>query len=315
MRTIDPDHDGTALLHPDYAAALDRLPAFALSDAALEAVRAGIGMMTYTPTGAVDCTVHEVPGTGVTVRVYRPVGVDGPLPCVYAIHGGGYVLGDAAMLDARMDVWCVAHRCVGVSVEYRLAPEHPYPAGLDDCHVGLRWVHEHAADLGIDPDRIGIQGTSAGGGLAAALAIYERDEGGVPVAFQLLECPMLDDRRVTHSSRIEGLAVWSRESNEYGWAAYLGPLADADDAIPAFAAPARAADLSHLPPAIVLVGGADGFRDEDVAYATRLMQAGVPTELHVYPGAPHGAQIIPDTAVNLQWERDVEDWLARQLAH
>ena len=148
------------------------------------------------------------------------------------------------------------------------------------------------AELGIDPDRIGIGGTSAGGGLAAALALLARDRGEVPVAFQLLECPMLDDRQETSSSQLEGLPVWSRESNEFGWRSYLGELYGSDD-VPALAAPARARDLRGLPPALVIVGGADGFRDEDVLYALRLNQAGVPTELHVLPGAPHGGAAVP----------------------
>ncbi|MEI7999966.1 MAG: alpha/beta hydrolase [Actinomycetes bacterium] len=312
MKTTDPDHDGVAILHPEYRAALGQLPNFALSDETLAVMRSSIGAMPFSPSGRTTHEDHAVPG-GVTVRVHRPVRTTGVLPCIYAIHGGGYVMGSYEILDARFDDWCPRFDCVGVSVSYRLAPEHPFPAGLDDSHAGLAWVHEHAGELGIDPDRIGIQGTSAGGGLAAALAQYERDTGGVPIRFQLLECPMLDDRRVTPSSRLDQLAVWSRESNEYGWKSYLGARYGHDD-VPAHAAPARATDLSGLPPAFVGVGGADGFRDEDVAYALRLMQAGVPTELHVYPGAPHGAQIIPGSAVNQQWERDAADWVLRQLA-
>jgi acetyl esterase/lipase len=222
-------------------------------------------------------------------------------------------MGSYDMLDRVMDEWCPALDVVGVSVEYRLAPEAAFPVPLEDCYAALRWVHAHAADLGIDPDRIGIQGTSAGGGLAAALALLARDRGEVPLAFQILECPMIDDRLETESSRIDRLQVWSRESNTYGWSAYLGPLAGSDE-VPYTAAPARAEDLSDLPPAIVCVGGADGFRDEDVQYALRLMQAGVATELHVYPGAPHGAQIVPTAPAASQWWRDVTEWLTRRVA-
>ena len=156
-----------------------------------------------------------------------------------------------------------------------------------------------------------MMGVSAGGGLAAALCLLARDRGEVPVAFQLLDQPMLDDRQVTPSSREDGLAVWSRDSNTFGWKSYLGDLYGADD-VPPTAAPARATDLSGLPPAFVSVGAADGFRDEDIDYALRLNQAGVPTELHVYPGGCHGFNVMaPDAAVTKQCLRNMEDWLRR----
>jgi acetyl esterase/lipase len=260
-------------------------------------------------------TDHTVPGDpDVTVRVHQPVGTkagDGR-PCVYSIHGGGYVLGSYEMDDALFDRWCNALGIVGVSVEYRLAPDTPYPGAITDCYRGLKWTFEHAEELGIDPECIGIRGISAGGGLAAALALVARDRGEVQVAFQLLDCPMLDDRQLTASSRLDGLAVWSREANEFGWRSYLGELYGKPD-VPTHAAPARETDLSGLPPAFVSVGTVDGFRDEDVDYATRLNQAGVPTELHVYPGACHGYQIAAESAVARQSTRDADDWLARQV--
>ncbi len=195
-----------------------------------------------------------------------------------------------------------------------MAPETPYPGPLDDCYQGLRWTYEHAADLGIDPSCIGVMGVSAGGGLAAALALLARDRGEVPVAFQLLDSPMLDDRQRTLSSRQDGLPVWSRNSNTFGWKAYLGDRYGRDD-VPATAAPSRAADLAGLPPAFVSVGALDGFRDEDVEYALRLNQAGVPAELHVYPGACHGfTMLAPEAAVTKQCMRNMEDWLTRQFA-
>ena len=199
-----------------------------------------------------------------------------------------------------------------MSVEYRLAPETAYPGPLDDCYAGLRWTFEHAAELGIDADRIGIAGVSAGGGLAAALALLARDRGEVPVAFQLLECPMIDDRQTTSSSRLDGLPIWSRESNDVRVAQLSRrPLRPCRP--PPYAAPARADDLTGLPPALVIVGGADGFRDEDIEYALRLNQAGVPTELHVLPGAPHGVQLFADSVVARRWNRIVVEWLGLQL--
>jgi acetyl esterase/lipase len=184
---------------------------------------------------------------------------------------------------------------------------------LEDCYRGLTWTYDNAEELGIDRDRIGIGGVSAGGGLAASLALLARDRGEVPVAFQLLDCPMLDDRQVTASSQQDGLPVWSRESNTYGWRAYLGDLYGTDD-VPYTAAPARAEDLSGLPPAFVSVGSIDGFLDEDISYAMRLNHAGVPAELHVYPGACHGYQMAADSEIARQSRRDIDDWLRRQIS-
>ncbi|HVX20997.1 MAG TPA: alpha/beta hydrolase [Acidimicrobiales bacterium] len=301
---------------------LDAAIAAVVSDVPLGTIDAG-NLAHYRATqvappiplsDAVDRRDVEVPGTPpVTVRVHRPVGADGPLPCVYSIHGGGYVLGSYDMDDARFDVWCPRYGCVGVSVEYRLAPETPYPGPLEDCYAGLKWVYDHHDDLGVDRDRIGVAGISAGGGLAAALALLARDRGEVPLRFQLLECPMLDDRQVTPSSQLDGLAIWSRESNTFGWRSYLGDRYGTDD-VPAYAAAARATDLSGLPPAYVCVGNVDGFCDEDVAYATRLNQAGVPAELHVYAGAPHGVMLFDGTDVARRYLRGVDDWIGRQLA-
>lgn len=248
----------------------------------------------------------------IVVRVHRPVGVDGVLPCLYSIHGGGYVLGSYEMDDSTFDVWCAKFGIVGVSVEYRLSPETSYPGPLEDCYAGLRWTHAHAAELGIDPDQIGIRGVSAGGGLCAGLALLARDRGEVPVAYQLLDCPMIDDRQVTSSSQLDDLLIWNKHSNTFGWQSYLGDLYGTDE-IPGYAAAARATDLSGLPPAYVCVGGADGFRDEDMTYALRLSQAGVPTEVHVYPGAPHGVALFAHLDVAKRYTGDQTDWLRRQV--
>jgi acetyl esterase/lipase len=275
-------------------------------------IRAAIGGLELPP--APGRAEHVVPGDPpVPVRVHRPPDLDGPAPCLYSIHGGGYVIGSYDLDSFMLDDLCPRLGIVGVTVEYRLAPETPYPGPLEDCYRGLQWTVDHADELGIDPDRIGITGLSAGGGLAAALALLARDRGGPSIAFQLLDCPMLDDRQTTWSSRRDGLPVWSRRSNEFGWRSYLGELYGTDD-VPATAAPARAPDLSGLPPAFVSVGSVDGFLDEDVDYALRLNHAGVPCELHVYPGAPHGYQIAVTAPLTVQSRRDVEDWLRRQMA-
>ena len=303
------------ILDAEIAPLLELAPTLQLSVDALPAVRDLRNTQFQVElSDGVERTDHVVSeDPHVVVRVHRPKGVAGPLPCVYSIHGGGYVLGTYEMDDARFDRLCTRFSCVGISVEYRLAPETSYPGPLEDCYAGLSWTYDHADELGVDGARIGIGGVSAGGGLAAGLALLARDRGEVPIAFQLLECPMIDDRQTTSSSRLEGLPIWSRESNEFGWRSYLGELYGRAD-VPYYAAPARATDLSDLPPAFVSVGGADGFLAEDVDYAVRLMQAGVPTELHVYPGAPHGYALVPDSAVARQSRRDIDGWLARQIA-
>jgi acetyl esterase/lipase len=299
---LDPEVAGVAALVPFDEVTTDLLPA----------LRARFEMPGSDLVERVDLVVPGDPE--IQVRVSRPKAAAGPLPCVYSMHGGGYVIGTNTMDDGFFDELGPKLGFVGVSVEYRLAPETPYPGPLEDCYRGLRWTQAHAAEIGVDPNRIGVMGVSAGGGLAAALALLARDRGEVPLAFQLLDQPMLDDRQRTPSSRDDDLAVWTRNSNTFGWRSYLGDLYGHDD-VPPTAAPARATDLSGLPPALVSVGAVDGFRDEDVDYATRLNQAGVPTELHVYPGACHGFNLLaPDAAVSKQSARNIEHWLAAQLA-
>jgi acetyl esterase/lipase len=268
------------------------------------------GMASSTGVSRRDYVVAGTPD--VTVRVHVPSAVQPAAPCLYHIHGGGYVLGHRSMDDPRFDRWCPSVGLIGVSVEYRLAPETPYPGPLDDCYAGLKWVFEHAEELGIDSTRIGIGGASAGGGLAAALALLARDRGELPVAFQMLAYPMIDDRQTSESSHWE-VPSWTPADNEFGWRSYLGDLYGRD--VPYLAAPSRAPDLTGLPSALVYVGTLDGFCDEDVLYAMRLYQAGVPTELHVYSGLPHGFEsAAPDAAVTKRCQRTVEEWLTRTVA-
>lgn len=303
----------TVELHPEIAPLKEFVPLTTIDASVLEMVRT-------TPLGEpvelsdqVERTDHVVSDDPhVWVRVHRPAGVDGPLPCVYSIHGGGYVIGSTSMDDPSFDAWCQRFQIVGVSVEYRLSPETAYPGPLEDCYAGLKWTYDHADELGIRRDQIGIHGVSAGGGLAAGLALLARDRAEVPLQFQLLDCPMIDDRQTTPSSQLEDLLIWSRESNTFGWRSYLGDLYGTDD-VPSYAAAARADDLSGLPATYISVGGADGFRDEDTIYAMRLAGAGVPTELHVYPGAPHGVALFAHTEVAQQYIRDKNDWLRRQI--
>ena len=249
----------------------------------------------------------------IRLRVHRRKGLEGDLPCIYWIHGGGYVLGSPEQDDLRFDRWCQRFNAVGVAVQYRLAPENPYPAPIEDCYAGLKWVKEHGAELGIDTNRVGIGGPSGGGGLAAALALVVRDRAEFAIDYQLLIYPMIDDTRTSVTANWD-VPVWNPKSNQFGWSSYLGELFGGDD-IPAHAAPARATDLSGLPPTYIMVGTLDAFADEDITYAQRLNQAGVEVELHVYPGAPHGFEgFAPATAVARQARRDINDWLGARLA-
>ncbi|MCW2547473.1 MAG: lipase [Mycobacterium sp.] len=302
----------TDLLHPDVLKVVEAMAFSSLSPEQVAMIRS-VDWPAPAPSDQVERTEYLVPGEpAVPLRVHRPKGVTGPLPCVYSIHGGGYVVGDYGMDDALFEELCPSLGIIGVSVQYRLAPESAYPQPLEDCYRGLTWTYEHADDLDIDRERVGVRGVSAGGGLAAALALLNRDRGEVPLAFQLLDCPMLDDRQATHSSQTEGLPVWSRESNRFGWQSYLGNLYGTDN-VPYTAAPARADKLAGLPPAFVSVGTVDGFLDEDVDYALRLNHAGVPTELHVYPGACHGYQMATECEITVQSRRDAESWLRRVI--
>lgn len=187
--------------------------------------------------------------------------------------------------------------CVIVAVEYRLAPEHPFPAPVEDCYAALKWLATNASELGVDSGRLAIGGASAGGGLTAGLALLARDRDEVKVCFQLPIYPMIDDRNVTPSSQaITEPRVWNRQANLLAWQAYLGRVKAGGKSVSPYAAASRAKDLKGLPPAYIPVGELDLFLDEDIEYAQRLLQAGVPTELHVYAGGYHGSDIFVPTA-------------------
>jgi acetyl esterase/lipase len=228
-------------------------------------------------------------GSGVGVRLHRPVGISPPAPALLWIHGGGYVIGNAAQDDGLCRRFARELGITVASVDYRLAPEHPYPASLEDCYSALTWL---AGLPAVDPARVAIGGVSAGGGLAAALALLARDRGEVTPTLQLLAYPMLDDRSGTGPEN-PNYRLWGPKSNRFGWAAYLG------GADPQVAVPARHDDLSGLPPAWIGVGTHDLFHDEDLAYAERLTQAGVPCQVEVVDGAFHGFDlVVPKAAVS-----------------
>jgi acetyl esterase/lipase len=263
-------------------------------------------------------TVEErtVPGADgdpdISLLICRPTAPTGTLGCVYHTHGGGMILGDNRTGVIEMLDWAERFNLVVVSVEYRLAPETPHPGPVEDCYAGLEWTAKNAAELGFDPSRLIIAGGSAGGGLAAALALMARDRGGPALLGQMLIYPMIDDRNDTPSAvQMAGLGIWDRTSNATGWGALLGDAAGGPDVSP-YAAPARATDLSNLPPAFIDVGSAETFRDEDVAYASRIWQAGGRAELHVWPGAFHGFDsMVPSAAISQEAREARVRWLNR----
>jgi len=314
--------DISSRLDSEHLAALDLLPDDLLDLADLAESRTRINdHWANAPeppmpesVSIVDHLGEGVDGHSVMVRVYTPIAKRQNSPTFYWIHGGGLVLGDVSISDP----WCaeVAQELnvVVASVEYRLAPEFPYPIPLEDCYTGLTWLFQSAAALSIDVSRIAIGGGSAGGGLAAGLAMLARDRGEVRPFFQFLRAPMLDDRNETRSSHlITDTRLWNRAANRAAWNAYLEGKAGASD-ISEYAAPARATNLSGLPPAIVTVGDLDLFVDEDIAYAQALLHAHIAAELHVYPGAVHGSGgLVPNSDISQRWKRDELAALDRAL--
>jgi acetyl esterase/lipase len=317
-------------IDPEIAPLLAAMPAAPALDAeTLHLVRPYATLPPETALAGHDVTRREVSASGadgaqVPLTVLRPAGAaprGASAPCVYWVHGGGMVMGDRySQIDIPLD-WLTRFGAVVVSVDYRLAPEVGGTTLVEDCYAGLVWVAEHAAQLGIDPERIVVAGTSAGGGLAAGTTLLARDRGGPTVSAQVLVCPMLDHRNDTVSSRQhEGPTVWSRDANAFGWAAVLGGLDGPDGPdgpgteVPASVSPALATDLSGLPTTYLDVGSAEVFRDEVVTYATRIWAAGGQAELHVWAGGVHGFDaLFPEARVSRTARQARSDWLERVL--
>ncbi|MFJ2559222.1 MULTISPECIES: alpha/beta hydrolase [unclassified Streptomyces] len=262
---------------------------------------------------------RQVPGPqgapDIKLLICRPAEARTPTAAVYHVHGGGMIMGDSRTFLPELLSTVRGMGIAVVSVEYRLAPETPHPGPVEDCYAGLVWTVEHADELGIDPARVVIAGGSAGGGLTAAVALLARDRGGPELTAQMLMSPMLDDRNDSYSAiQMAGLGIWDRAENQVGWTALLGDAVGGPDVSP-YGAPARATDLSGLPPTFIDVGAAETFRDEAVTYAGRIWQAGGQAELHVWPGVFHGSLgFAPQARVSQDTFAAYRAWLRRVLA-
>jgi acetyl esterase/lipase len=298
---------------PELAAAVAMLPTLDVSDipaarATMKELRAGLPVPDETGISVTDVTVPGPAGApDVTLRIYRPDEVTGPIG-IYDVHGGGFILGDIDASHAGNVALARAVGAVVVTVEYRLAPEAPFPAPLEDAYAGLVWFAEHAADYGVEPARIAIHGISAGAGLCAGLALLARDRGGPAIAFQYLGVPEVDDRLTTPSmTAFTDTPIWNRPNAIVSWDSYLGEGVPGSADVSPYAAPARATDLSGLPPAYVSTMAFDPLRDEGIAYGLALLAAGVPVELHLFPGTFHGSTLIEGAAIS---QREITERVA-----
>ena len=270
--------------------------------------------------GTYSVDERTVPGPdgapAISLLVCLPNGAPTPTAAIYHTHGGGMIVGDNRFGLVEMLALAAPLGMAVVSVEYRLAPETPHPGPVEDCYAGLVWTAAHAGELNIAPDQIIIGGASAGGGLAAGVTLMSRDRNGPSILAQLLMCPMLDDRNNSPSARqMRGLGIWDSSSNETGWNALLGDGVRGGPHVSPYAAPARATDLAGLPSTYIDVGSAETFRDEDIAYASRIWQAGGRAELHVWPGGFHGFDVVvPHAAISQDAIAARGAWLRRQLS-
>ena len=308
-------------IDPEFLPFLDILPPPELDD--VEGGRARLAELLAPINAAVDTsgvtvTDHFAPGpkggADVLVRVYTPEGAApaGGRPALLDIHGGGFVSGSVEMEHGMCVSVARQLGIVAATVEYRLAPEHPFPAGIEDCYAALCWLHDTAEDLGVDPDRIGVGGQSAGGGLTAGTVLLARDRGGPPVCFQFLGIPELDHRLETASMRaFTDTPMWSHPQAVLSWQRYLGPDHDGD--VSPYASPSIAPDLAGLPPTYLTTMEFDPLRDEGIEYALRLMEAGVQVELHSFPGTFHGSSLVTSAAVSRRANEELLVALRRGL--
>jgi acetyl esterase/lipase len=300
-------------LDPEIEAALAAFPLdlSTLSRETLPTIRAQLGHGRETsPSSDVERIDVDLPGRGgAELRIHRPYRRSRRMPCIYWMHGGGLVMGDNKQDGSLLDHWARTLGCVVISVGYRLAPEVHHPVPLEDCYAGLEYVLSRADGIGLDRDRVGLAGSSAGGGLAALVSVLARERALVEPQFQLLLYPMLDDRSA-HASTFSVDPLWPPSANLFAWRCYLEGASDDDS----HRAAARTEDLFGLPKTFIAVGACDGFFEECVEYSGRLQRAGVPIDLQVYGGAPHGfLGIAPKSAVARRATEDLESWLRENL--
>lgn len=307
------------LVDPEIVPLIDLMPFRAFDRETLPQVRvesAARFAFLGTPPLAPDVKVIDGPGGALEIYWYDPAPGTANRPALLHIHGGGMIIGSARSMQHGPSGMAAALGIPVASVEYRLAPEHPFPAPQEDCLATLAWLAANAAALGVDPARIGIIGESAGGGLAAATALMARDTGGPALAAQFLTYPMLDHRtggaNCPHGNPATGEFVWTRAANVFGWEALRGDY-PVDDARKGWFSPALADDLAGLPPTWIGTGSLDLFLDEDLAYARRLIAAGVPVELHCYPGAIHAFNAVADSRLAKAFNHDLLGAVARML--
>ena len=289
-------------IHPQLLPFRDQFPTLELTGESLTQTRRELNRMTLETAAAVEGFDHvdvedrridgPSPGQSLRLRLYSSGDSSGSWPCLLWIHGGGYILGCPEMDEQLLCRKADELGCLVVAVDYRLAPEHPYPAALDDCDAALGWILENAGELGVDASTLVLGGASAGGGLAAALALRARDQRPGAITFQCLIYPMLDHRTGTAAESAKDYWLWGVEHNRFAWNAYLGAN-DLTHGVSPLASPAVADRFEGLPPTYLCIGDQDLFYEEDIDYARRLRESGVAVELEVVPGAPHGFDKLP----------------------
>ena len=311
------DHDPLSAVDPELRSTLKVMPDLDhLSEATLPAIRAMLqgGAVTLGTTGSVTASRISIPSVDgaacVSALLYRPrESLGRPIPALLNIHGGGFVAGSAEREHSAMHALASELGCVVLSPNYRLAPEWPFPAALQDCRASLLWLQRETATLNVDTQRIAARGVSAGGCLALGLALLMRDEGAPSVSFLNLVYPMLDDRTGEHCRA--GKFVWTANANRFAWDSYLRGQNKSPPSL--YAVPGRACDFAGLPPIFLAVGAIDLFVGETLSLAAKLIEAGVPTELHVYPGAYHGFNLVANSRSANAFTRDSGAALRRAL--
>lgn len=309
------------LVDPELLPFVDAYPTVTISAENLALIREGrkaqLALLPPFPD-TVEVEERYIPGPegapDIRVKLYRRKGGGANRPGILHIHGGGYILGNPEFMGPQCALWANIFDVVVVAPAYRLAPETAYPGNIEDTYAALRWMMAEAGALGIDTSRIAVAGESAGGGLAASLALLVRDRGEYRFCHQQLIFPMIDDRTCVRAdiSPLYGEYVWNRGSNHFGWASILGQPPGSPGVSP-YVAAARAENLAGLPPVFMATGALDLFTEENLEYARRLMVAGIPVELHVYPGAPHGFMAYMGAQVSRTYMRDALAGLAKGL--